>query len=279
MVIDILSPEFERSIVVSSDDDLRLLNSPLSLVTATTVSVGNNCGNDASMMALNLSSFSLLQQLSVSHNCFENVRKVELSGLRRLKSIVIGSNSFCNENGSFSLMNCPLVESLQIGASSMAQYSVLRVENTPSLEVIEIGSSTFTNVSALRLSGLSKLKVVEVKEDSFTNKEGVFELKNCALVSELRIGDHSMSSFSSFNMGRTPSLRTITIGDECFKNVGVLELSGLNRLESVTVGRKGFENCERVVFENLPELTSIQLGWSAFTFKNSDSSSLIMKSV
>ena len=70
MVIDILSPEFERSIVVSSDDDLSLLKSPLSLVTATTIFVGNNCGNDASMTVLNLSSFSLLQQLSVGHNCF-----------------------------------------------------------------------------------------------------------------------------------------------------------------------------------------------------------------
>ena len=94
--IDVLSPQFERSIVVSSDSDLWLLSSFLSRITATGIIVNNNCGNDPSFTSLDLTPFSLLRQITIGDSCFRNVREVKLSGLNRLKSVRIGRRGFEN---------------------------------------------------------------------------------------------------------------------------------------------------------------------------------------
>ena len=93
-VIDVFSPQFERSIVVSSDSDLWLLSSFLSRITATNISVNNNCGNGVSFTSLDFTLFSLLRQITIGDNCFGNVREVKLSGLNRLKSVTIGRRGF-----------------------------------------------------------------------------------------------------------------------------------------------------------------------------------------
>ena len=94
--IDVLSPQFERSIVVSSDSDLWLLSSFLSRITATGIIVNNNCGNDPSFTSLDLTPFSLLRQITIGDSCFRNVREVKLSGLNRLQSVEIGRRGFEN---------------------------------------------------------------------------------------------------------------------------------------------------------------------------------------
>ena len=93
-VIDVFSPQFKRSIVVSSDSDLWLLSSVLSFITATSITVSNSCGNDPSFTSLDLTPFSLLRQITIGDNCFVNVRKVKLSGLSELEGVVIGISSF-----------------------------------------------------------------------------------------------------------------------------------------------------------------------------------------
>ena len=94
--IDVFSPQFERRIVVSSDSDLWLLSSLLSRLTATSITVNNNCGNSVLLFSLDFTPFSLLRQITIGDNCFGNVREVKLSGLNRLKSVRIGRRGFEN---------------------------------------------------------------------------------------------------------------------------------------------------------------------------------------
>ena len=165
------SPQFKRSIVVSSDSDLWLLSSILSRLTATSITVNNNCGNSASFTSLDFTPFSLLRQITIGDNCFGNVRKVKLSGLSKLESVVIGDdcfmyvselkmiglselekveigeysftqhkNSWSNDpNRHFCVKNCPKLKSLKMGRYSFSDYGVIEIENVNALESIEMG--------------------------------------------------------------------------------------------------------------------------------------------
>ena len=210
--------------------------------TLRSVTLGSN--SFASFGVMEIERVPLLEELSVGDGCLKNVDVLNLSGLSGLKRVVIGSSSFSNKNGAFSVVNCTSLESVEIGSSSMGAYSVLSVDNTPSLEVLAIGSNAFKNVDALRLNGLSKLKKVEISADSFTNKEGVFELTNCASVSELVVDDNGMKSFKSVEIVGVPSLETIHVGSNAFKNVNALRLVGLPKLKRVEVGEDSFTNKE-----------------------------------
>ena len=117
----------------------------------------------------------------------------------------------------------------------------------------------------MRLVGLSKLKRVEVGEDSFTNKEGSFELKNCASVSELRVGNRSLSSFASFEITTTPSLKTIAIGSDSFKKVDSFALSGLPALESVMIGSDSFSQRSGQFTLTSPSVKALVVGDGSFS--------------
>ena len=147
--IDVFSPQFERSIVVSSDSDLWLLSSLLSRLTATSITVNNNCGNSVLLFSLDFTPFSLLRQITIGDNCFGNVREVKLSGLNELESVEIGMNSFtkyknrnditADPNHHVYLKNCPKLKSLKMGRYSFSDYSMCEIEKVDALEVIEIG--------------------------------------------------------------------------------------------------------------------------------------------
>ena len=103
--------------------------------------------NDESCTALDLSSYVSLRVFEVGDDCFEYVNEVKLIGLNRLRSVVIGQNSFTKEKNwygndpsrHFYLKNCERLRELKIGYYSFSDYSVCEIENVPSLEVIEMG--------------------------------------------------------------------------------------------------------------------------------------------
>ena len=277
-VIDVFSPQFKRSIVVSSDSDLWLLSSVLSRITATSITVNNNCGNSASFTSLDFTPFSLLRQITIGDNCFGSVREVKLSGLSELESVVVGSNSFRKSNSGGLYMNgCSSLKTVMIGDGSFASFAVFDITDAPFLEEVRIGNGCLKNVDLFVLSGLSGLESVMIGSDSFSQRSGHFALTSPS-VKALVVGDGSFTQYTDCSIRDVSSLETLSIGDNSFV-VSSLELKRLNGLKSVVIGRRGFENCERAVFESLPELTSIQLGWSALAFKDIDNATLVMKSV
>ena len=196
-------------------------------------------GSFAGFAVFGIAGVPLLEEVRIGNGCLKSVGELRFIGMSGLKRVIVGENSLSNAEGDFSLKSCASVTELVIGSGSMKWFKSVEIVGTPALETIRIGGDSFKNVDELRLVDLPKLKRVNVGEDSFTNTEGSFELKNCASMTELRVGNRSMSSFSSFEI-TTPSLKTITIGDGCLKKVGAFALSGLSGLESVVIGSDSF---------------------------------------
>ena len=109
--------------------------------------VSDNCCNESGFVELDLTGFVNLRELNVGDECFKNVNKVKLIGLKRLERVVIGKNSFTKKKSvffkdstrRFYLKNCERLRELKIGYCSFFDYSVCEIENVPSLEVIEMG--------------------------------------------------------------------------------------------------------------------------------------------
>ena len=107
----------------------------------------DGCCNDEGLKELDLHLFVNLRELNVGNECFENVKKVNICGLRELERMIVGSKSFTKEkdewsnekDGRFYLKNCPKLKSLKMGRYSFHEYSVIEIENVDALEVIEMG--------------------------------------------------------------------------------------------------------------------------------------------
>ena len=109
--------------------------------------VSDHCCNESGFVELDLVEFVNLRELNVGDECFENVNKVKLIGLKMLERVVIGRNCFTKKkndygndpNRHFYLKDCERVRELKMGCRSFSDYSVCEIENVPSLEVIEMG--------------------------------------------------------------------------------------------------------------------------------------------
>ena len=107
------------------------------------MNVSDNSYNGKGLKELDLSGFVNLRELKVGDECFRNVKKVNICGLKELESVCIGSKAFGRDDnskgGSFCLKNCPKLKSLKMGLCSFEDYAVCQIENVDSLEVIEMG--------------------------------------------------------------------------------------------------------------------------------------------
>ena len=112
------------------------------------ITVPASCCNESEFCILDLSEFKHLREFKVGDECFMYVKKVVISGLKRLESIQIGGKCFtkektkwvCERDGQFHVKDCPSLKELIIsGVRSFSDYSVCEIENTPSLTVIIMG--------------------------------------------------------------------------------------------------------------------------------------------
>ena len=107
--------------------------------------VSNECCSEEERTVFDFKLLPNLQRLKVGDKCFKHVTKVELVGMKQLKKVEIGEDSFSPDScwpprkGCFRLKDCPLLRELTIGDSSFSYYSVCEIESVPSLRVLEIG--------------------------------------------------------------------------------------------------------------------------------------------
>ena len=121
----------------------------------------------------------------------------------------------------------------------------------PELKSIEMGNECFKNVSELKLIGMKMLERVLIGNNCFTKKKsendkseyGLY-VKNCELLRELKIGNHSFEEYSVCEIENVGSLELIEVGDECFSNVSKLKLIGMKGLERVLIGQNSFTKCK-----------------------------------
>ena len=102
------------------------------------------------MTRLDISSFGFtqLKSITISSNCFKNVREFVLNGLKNLESVKIGCCSLFISNqrrddGLLRITNCPNLRTLVIGYESFADFKQFELSNVNSLQFIEFGGDSF----------------------------------------------------------------------------------------------------------------------------------------
>ena len=88
------------------------------------------------------------ESITIGNRCFIKAILFHINGLKQLKQVKIGNKSFstkvscCYKIGySFHILNCPLLQSIEIGERSFYDYyGQFELSNLPALQSISIGS-------------------------------------------------------------------------------------------------------------------------------------------
>ena len=107
--------------------------------------------NGKRFTALHWSVFPNVERIVVNDAVYKYVNEVNVVGLRKLQSVVIGENSFTRRmhgygndpNRRFVLKDCPKLKELKMGRFSFSDFGVIEVSSLDSLEVIEMGTASF----------------------------------------------------------------------------------------------------------------------------------------
>ena len=124
-----------------------------------TMIIQNGLFNRDDITLFTISNNEVLKSIDIGDNCFGKVRVFELDGLCELESVVIGKESFRIDNkerndGSYRIVNCPRIKSIQIGHWSFLDYHSFELNNLPSLQSFDIGSYCFYYAPSFSLTGL-----------------------------------------------------------------------------------------------------------------------------
>ena len=107
-----------------------------------------------------------LKHILIGNDCFGKVRLVELNGLNKLESVEIGMESVTitksvnfrktgeRKDGLFRIVNCPKLNSIQIGDWSFCDYHSFEFKSLPSLQSIQMGVRCFYWAPSFSLTGL-----------------------------------------------------------------------------------------------------------------------------
>ena len=115
--------------------------------------------NGKSIITFNISNNGELKRIEIGNDSYGDVREFDLEGLSELESVMIGQDSFRiddkeRNDGSYRIVNCPKLKSIQIGYESFYDYHSFELNNLPSLQSIDIGNSCFQYASSFSLTGL-----------------------------------------------------------------------------------------------------------------------------
>ena len=124
-----------------------------------TMIIPNGYFNGNNNASFNISNNGVLKSIVIGDNCFGKVRVFDLDGLSELESVVIGKKSFRfgydeRSDGSYRIVNCPKLKSIQIGYESFSDYHSFELNNLPSLQSIVIGHGCFHMAPSFSLTGL-----------------------------------------------------------------------------------------------------------------------------
>ena len=124
-----------------------------------TMIIQNGLFNRDDITLFTVSNNGVLKSIVIGDNCFGKVRVFELDGLSELESVVIGVGSFRidkkeRNDGSYRVVNCPKLKSIQIGYESFSDYHSFELNNLPSLQSIEFGGDCFIWTPSFSLTGL-----------------------------------------------------------------------------------------------------------------------------
>ena len=90
--------------------------------------------------SFDVSRYKNVKRIEIGSSSFPDVSEVNLIGLKRLESVVIGS--YCFGGSDLIVKDCPKLKSLIIGQGSF-RGALCEIENVDALEVIEMGDDNF----------------------------------------------------------------------------------------------------------------------------------------
>ena len=100
------------------------------------------------LKSLDLNKFKWLQSIEIQNECFACVNTFNIDGLKRLRKLKIGNDSFTqsagtygnDESKSFHILNCESLMSIEIGEYSFSDFAGnFELKNLPKLRSITIG--------------------------------------------------------------------------------------------------------------------------------------------
>lgn len=120
--------------------------------------VGDGLYNKPFIQSWSIQNNTKLKHIVIGDKCFGGIQPLELSGLSELKSIVVGKYCFNRQARERRIticrfVDCPKLNSLQIGDGSFYCYHTLELKNLPSLHSIEMGGNCFYQGQYLLVSG------------------------------------------------------------------------------------------------------------------------------
>ena len=147
--------------IVLNEEDLESLSLELT-------SIDVKACDDYQNEVLDLSRFTELEALTIGDGCFNYVSKVRVVGLKKLKSVVIGSVSFQNESNDSELIvsDCPELVSLSVGNESFKGFKEMTLSGLDGLKRVVMGVNCFKNAE-LRVSGLKGLETLSLGAGCF----------------------------------------------------------------------------------------------------------------
>ena len=106
------------------------------------------------------------KRIAIDSSCFGRVRVFEIDGLGGLESIVVGNSSFDyssidvdaskkRTDGVIRIVNCPKLDSIQIGDWSFSDYHSFELRNLPRLQSFVIGNCFCRHAPLFSLTGFA----------------------------------------------------------------------------------------------------------------------------
>ncbi|KAK8812699.1 hypothetical protein WA538_004556 [Blastocystis sp. DL] len=220
--------------------------------------VRNNGYNDGSVTELKLSWLVRLKRIVIGGWCFGKVRVFELDGLSELESVVIGWGSFRisdkeRSDGSYRIVNCPKLKSIQIGGNSFYDYHSFELSNLPSLQSIYIGgdyvatTGCFRYAPSLSLTNLPQLQSVHLRGWAFQYVHSIV-FENLPKLQSIQLGDGALEGDDRGDR------KTISNDPYNFKNTMTMRnLPSLTEFKGYSLN---FNRIGSVILENIPQLSS-----------------------
>ena len=131
--------------------------------TVTLLILPNWICNDINYTIFDFSRFSRVESIEIGDNSFRSVQAFKIDGLNRLKSLKIGKRSFTHKKSwfgkdkskSFHILNCELLESIQIGEYSFRDFAgEFELKNLPNLASIKFQRHSFCKPWLLTLESI-----------------------------------------------------------------------------------------------------------------------------
>ncbi|KAK8817791.1 hypothetical protein WA538_004505 [Blastocystis sp. DL] len=219
-----------------------------------------------------------LKRIVIGDECFGKVRVFELNGLDELESVVIGKESFTyaktdeeiwnseRSDGSYRIVNCPKLKSIQIGYETFEDYHSFELSNLPSLQSIDIGGWCFRWAPSFSLTDLPQLQSVNLGYDAFEYVHSIV-FENLPKLQSIQLDDYALAGDDDDNRK--------TINNEPYNYKNTLTMRNLPSLTELKGYYWNFYAIGSVILENIPQLTSddIDFGDDCFQYTYSLQSS------